>query len=256
MLKVALIGDVHANLPALEAVLAHARQNHVEAIWNLGDFVGYGAYPEATVNHLRATNAISIAGNYDLKVLKVPHKAAKWKKRMNPDKWLAFKWTYEHLSPTSREYLGALPEQYRLEAAGLHVLLTHGSPVSLTEHLTPDTPEDHLAALAKMAQADVICCAHSHIPFIRQMGSTWFVNPGSVGRPDDGDPRASYAVLFFEANHFEVELQRITYDTQMAADASRKALLPRAFAQMILLGRNLDWVADHLERNHAADQTS
>ena len=256
MFKVALIGDIHANLPALEAVLAHARQKKVEAIWNLGDFVGYGAYPEETINHMRATNAISIVGNYDRKVLKVPRKAVKWKKRMDPDKWLAFKWTYDHLSPASREYLGALPEHYRIEGAGLRVMLTHGSPASLSEHLTPDTSEDRLATLAEMAKTDVILCAHSHIPFIRQVGSTWFVNPGSVGRPDDGDPRASYAVLCFQANHLEVELQRITYDTQLAADASRKALLPRAFAQMILLGRNLDWVAAHVEKHNAADQTA
>ena len=109
MMKVALIGDIHANLPALEAVLEHARQNAVESLWNLGDFVGYGAFPEETVNRMRATNAINILGNYDRKVLKVPHKAKNWKKHMQPDKWLAFTWTYDHLSPSSRAYLEALP---------------------------------------------------------------------------------------------------------------------------------------------------
>jgi putative phosphoesterase len=253
MFKVALIGDIHANLPALEAVLAHARQKPVDAIWNLGDFVGYGAYPEAAIQTMRATNAISIVGNYDLKVLKVPKKAEEWKKRMDPDKWLAFKWTYDHLSQDSRAYLKALPVQYRLEAAGLRILLTHGSPAAITEHLTPDTPEDRLVTLAGLAQAEVILCAHSHIPFTRPVGSALFINPGSVGRPDDGDPRASYAVLCFQSSHCEVELQRIPYDTQQAADASYKALLPRAFAQMILLGRNLDWVTEHAETNNAAD---
>ena len=80
-MKVALIGDVHANLPALEAVLTHAYQQGVEAIWNVGDFVGYGAFPDGVVKRLQNENALSIIGNYDAKVLKVNEKLDKLQKK-------------------------------------------------------------------------------------------------------------------------------------------------------------------------------
>jgi putative phosphoesterase len=245
-MKVALIGDAHANLPALEAVLAHAMQNEVEAIWNLGDFVGYGAFPDQVVNRLRASNAISILGNYDRKVLQIPQKTDKWQAHKIPEKWLAFKWTYDQLSTSSRDYLHSLPEQIRLDTAGLHPLMVHGSPASPKEHLSPDTLPEQLQELAASARADMILCAHSHIPFTRQAGSAWFINPGSVGRPDDGDARASYAILTLRRGQFTVEFQRVPYDTERAAAAIRQAGLPEAFAQMALLGRNLDWIKANL----------
>ena len=242
---VALLGDVHANLPALEATLAHARQNNVDAIWNLGDFVGYGAFPEEVIQSLRAAQAISILGNYDRKVLKVKEKAAEWQARKLPEKWLAFKWSDDHLSQASREYLHALPEQIRLKIEGQRILLVHGSPSSREEHLTPETSEQRLEELAEEGRADIILCAHSHVPFARQVKGTWFVNPGSVGRPDDGDVRASFALLRFSPGQFQFEFHRIDYDVARAAAAIRQAHLPESFAQMVLLGRNLDWINAH-----------
>src|SRR5512136_69226 len=105
-MKVALIGDVHGNLPALEAVLAHVARQRVEAIWNVGDFVGYGAFPDEVVTRLRHTlNVLSIVGNYDLKAL---HKD---KLPKAPDKRLAFQWAYDHLSSENRAYLQSLPQE-------------------------------------------------------------------------------------------------------------------------------------------------
>jgi putative phosphoesterase len=241
-MKVALLGDVHANLPALEATLMHARQNSVDAIWNLGDFVGYGAFPEEVIQVLRASQALSILGNYDRKVLKVEEKAAEWQARKLPEKWLAFKWSYDHLSQDCREYLRSLPEQIRLKMDRQRILLVHGSPSSREEHLTPVTPQPRLEELADQARADIILCAHSHVSFARQAKGSWIVNPGSVGRPDDGDARASYAILSFSGGQFEVEFYRIVYDVARAAAAIRQAHLPESFAQMVLLGRNLDWI--------------
>ena len=241
-MKVALLGDVHANLPALEAVLVHARQNNIDVIWNLGDFVGYGAFPEEVIQVLRTHQALSILGNYDRKVLKVKKKAAEWQARKLPEKWLAFQWSYDHLSQARREYLGSLPEQIRLTMDGRRVLLVHGSPSSREEHLTPATPEQRMEELAEGAGVDMILCAHSHIPFARQAKGTWFVNPGSVGRPDDGDARASYAILDFSAGEFQIEFCRIAYDTARAVAAIHQAHLPESFARMVLLGRNLDWI--------------
>ena len=241
-MKVALIGDVHANLPALEAVLAHAHDQGVEAIWNVGDFVGYGAFPDSVVQRLRKENVLSIAGNYDLKVLQFKQKREKWRKKKQREKYLAFKWAYENLSKKSRKYLRFLSKELRLKVKGKRILLTHGSPASNEEHLIPDTPEERLRKLAKMAKADVILCGHSHQPFARQVDDVWFINPGSVGRPDDGDPRACYAILQIKSEGLQVRHYRLEYDIERAVAAIRKQQLPEAFAQMTLLGYNLDVV--------------
>ena len=245
-MKVALIGDVHGNLPALEAALAHAAQQHVEAIWNIGDFVGYGAFPDEVVRRLKQENAVSIVGNYDLKALQVEQKQDALR-RKRPDKQLAFRWAYEHLSPESRAYLSSLPQEVRLQVEGKHILLTHGSPTSSDEHLTPETPLPHLRKLAQMAQADVVICGHSHQPFARKVAGVWFINTGSVGRPDDGDPRACYAILHIGPRFFRLRHHRVEYDVGRAAAAIRENKLPEAFAQMILQGRNLDAVMPVME---------
>ncbi len=241
-MKVALIGDVHANLPALEAVLAHIHEQGVEAIWNVGDFVGYGAFPNKVVHRLREENVLSIAGNYDLKVLQFRKKKDKWRKKKQRGKYLAFKWAYDSLSKKNRKYLRFLCQEIRMKVKGKRILLTHGSPASNEEHLTPDTPEKRLRKLAQMAKADVIICGHSHQPFARQVDGVWFINTGSVGRPDDGDPRACYAILQISSEQIQVRHYRIEYDVEKAVAAIREHELPEAFAQMILQGRNLDVV--------------
>jgi putative phosphoesterase len=238
--KAALLGDVHANLPALEAVLAHARERGVQAIWNVGDFVGYGAFPDEVVRRLRADAALNIIGNYDLKALKFKKKAEKWRRTKRPEKWLAFKWAYENLSKKSRKYLRSLPQEIRLELAGKRILLTHGSPASNGEPLTPFTPIERLAELAHIAQAEVIICGHSHYPFVRQVHGVYFINTGSVGRPDDGDSRAAYAILHIEPERLQVFHYRVEYDVARAVAALREHNLPEAFAQMMLQGRSLE----------------
>jgi putative phosphoesterase len=250
-MKAALIGDVHANLPALEAVLAHANEAGVQGIWHVGDFVGYGAYPEEVVERLRRAETLSIVGNYDLKVLKFKKKRDKWRRSKRPEKWLAFKWAYENLSRQSRAYLRSLPREMRFEVERKRILLTHGSPASNEEHLTPDTPEERFQELAHMADADVVVCGHSHVPFTRQVDGVWFINTGSVGRPDDGDPRAAYAILQLGPKRVEVRHYRVEYDVARAVAAIREHELPEAFAQMLLQGRNLDVVMEREGGQHA-----
>jgi putative phosphoesterase len=252
-MKVALLGDIHANLQALDTVLAHARQQQVDAIWDIGDYVGYGAYPDEVVRRMMKVEDLSIAGNYDLKVLRFPKKKDKWRKTKTTQKYLAFKWAYENLSKKSRKYLRSLPKEIRFEAEGRSILLTHGSPASNEEHLTPGTPLERLKELAEMTalnkdssrvqdQADLIICGHSHRAFAREVDGTWFINTGSVGRPDDEDPRACYAVLQLSQDELHVEHFRLEYDVEGAVAAIREKGLPEAFAQMLLQGVDLETV--------------
>jgi putative phosphoesterase len=243
-MRIALLGDVHANLPALEAVLSHAQQNNAEQIWNTGDFVGYGAFPNEVIEMLRHAGTISISGNYDLKVVHFPKKKLKWRKSKMTEKYTAFKWAFKNLKPKNRRYLAKLPTQIRLEIEGRRFLITHGSPASEEEHLTLDTPWARLKELSELSQADVIVCGHSHQPFARLVDRTWFINTGSVGRPGDGDPRACYGILDISPSHFWVRHYRIEYDIPRAAAAVRQQGLPEAFAQMILQGYDLEIVLE------------
>ena len=236
----ALLGDVHGNLPALESVLADAGRRGAEVYWDLGDCLGYGPFPDQVVARLRSLGAVSILGNYDAKVLAFPRKQEKWRCTKLPEKFLAFRFAHEALSPTNREYLAALPPQ-RLERVGRwRVLLTHGSPAANDEALSDDTPGERLAELAREAGADVIACGHSHRPFVRWAGAVLFANPGSVGRPEGNDPRACYGLVDFGGGRPEVELRRVEYDVEQAARAIRRAGLPDEFAEMLRRGTSLD----------------
>jgi putative phosphoesterase len=239
-IQVALIGDIHANLPALEAVLAHGRKQGATAVWNIGDFVGYGPYPDEVVRLVQAENVVSISGNYDLKVLQFKEKKEKWKKTKRPEKLLAFEWAFDHLSKESRRFLEALPQERRFVVNGKRILLTHGSPDSNEEALTTETPLKRLRELAVKAQADLIIFGHSHQPFFKEVDGTWFINTGSVGRPDDGDPRACYALLKLSPDSVEVKHYRVKYDTKAIAATVREYGLPESFARIFLYGRSLD----------------
>jgi putative phosphoesterase len=247
-MKVALIGDIHANLPALEAVLDHARSQSIVKVWNVGDSVGYGPFPDEVVQLLRKdNNVLSVLGNYDCKVLEFKQKKEKWRKSKHPDKYLAFKWTYEHLSKKNRKYLRFLSQEVRMKVKGHRILLTHGSPASDSEPLTPDTPDARLRELTKKLKADIVVVGHSHVPFVRQVDDVWFINTGSVGRPDDGDPRACYAILRFEEDGFQVQHYRVAYDVERTVAAIREHNLPEAFAQMFLQGRALGFLPQGME---------
>ena len=242
-----LIGDVHANLPALKSVLEDASNREVSEIWNVGDLTGYGAFPDDVVRRLRKENAQSVVGNYDLKVLKVKEKKEEeeGEKKESPEDWNAIKWTYNNLSKKNRKYLKSLPEELRLEAGGKRILLTHRSPLP---EIGPETPDEKLREFALLADADVIIFGHSHRPFSRQVDGVWFINPGGAGRQDDGDPRASYAILWI--NPFEVKHYRVDYDVEKAAAAIRENGLPEVFAQMTLQGLSPDAVAQELSKKN------
>jgi putative phosphoesterase len=247
-LKIALLRDLHANLPALEAVIAHASNIGVNAFWNIGDFVGYGAFPNQVVERMHKKKFVNIVGNYDLKVLKFLKKNKKWRDSKHPMKWLAFKWAYDNLSKKSRMYLGSLPLARDLAIGGRRFLLVHGSPASNEELLEPETPRERLRELNRLAEAaygiefDAIIFGHSHQAFTRQVGRTTFINTGSVGRPDDGNPRTAYAILHVIEDSMQVGHYRLNYEIDRAVAEIRKKGLPNAFAEMLIQGRDLETI--------------
>lgn len=242
---------MHGNLPALEAVIADARNQGVEQFWHLGDFIGYGPFVDEVIDLLFEVCSHQVIGNYDLRALKFPKKKDKWKHSKNPEKYIAFKWAWEHLSKPNAKRLKALSEQQSVIVGDLTVLLTHGGPAAVDEAIGPDTPAERLTELAHETCADMILCGHTHVPFHQTVDDVTFVNPGSVGRPEGRDPRAAYAILEVQSKRFEVQMHRVTYDVERMSRAIHAAGLPENFATMFKTGQNLDQVQDCQVSTHA-----
>jgi putative phosphoesterase len=238
-ITVAVLSDVHGNLPAIEAALADCNNRDIDRIWNLGDFVGYVPFPNEVIERLRDSGALSIIGNYDLKVLSFARKKQQWKKQKSADKFAVFEWNYKALSRTNRKYLGALPKTRRIKIAGLTVLLTHGSPASENEGILATMPARRLKELAVMAEADVILAGHTHRPMTRRTGKVIFLNPGSVGQPE-GDPRASYMVLRFANGRVTIKHHLVKYNIAEAAAAIRRAALSAGLIDVLEKAAGLD----------------
>jgi len=237
--KIALLGDIHANLSALDAVLEHARKRGVGAVWCLGDSVGYGPCPDEVIRLLRRDYALCLRGNYDNKVLCVEEKRERWLLTKGEEKVLAFQWAWDNLSPESREWLAGLPETLRLSLEGHRILLAHGSPDSPKEFLGEETPRERFAEIIADTGANALLFAHTHHPFCERIDGVLLLNPGSVGRPVDGDPRASYALLSVTKKGIEAELFRVPYDVDQCVAALRTAGLPEEFGNMFLSGTDL-----------------
>jgi putative phosphoesterase len=243
-MKVAVIADIHANLPGLEAVLTHAREQDVKAIWNTGDIVGYGSYPEEVIECLRREGVLSTIGSYDYQVLRFKKRRERLRKKERKEEFVALEWAYEQISKKSRKYLRFLSQEMRMTVKGRRVVLTHGCPGDADESIDPDEPQEFLAQLARKVEADLIVCGRTHEPYACEAEGTWFINPGSAGLPVDGDPRASYAIVQIGTEEIQVKHHRVGYNVEQLLGDMRKKGLPEAFTEMFRQGRDLKTVLD------------
>ncbi len=246
-MRYALISDIHANLPALEAVLVDidARPD-IGATYHLGDLVGYAPWPDATVALLKARGISGIAGNYDSTVgTGYKHCGCKYEDPAQEAlSHLSYRWTREHVTEPTRAYLAGLPFRIDLLPLGGHtngprVILVHGTPTLNTLYWTEDRSDDFcrkMAALAGAKAGDVICFGHTHLPWHRDIDDLHFVNTGSVGRPKDGDWRAGYVLLTVGDGPVGVEVIRVGYDLERAMRGIRESDLPDEFAEYLRLG--------------------
>ena len=246
-MRYALISDIHANLPALEAVLADIRQrSDVDATFHLGDLVGYAPWPNEVVALLRSREIQGIAGNYDSTVgTNYKHCGCRYEDpRQEELSHVSFGWTKEHSSDETKQFLANLPFRLDLKpfgghAAGPTVILVHGTPTLNTLYWTEDRPDSFCTQMATIAGArkgDVLCFGHTHLPWSRIVDGVHFVNTGSVGRPKDGDPRAGYLLLSVGADSVTPEFIRVPYDVERAAQTIRASELPHDFADYLISG--------------------
>jgi diadenosine tetraphosphatase ApaH/serine/threonine PP2A family protein phosphatase len=219
-MRCAIVADIHANLTAFMAVLVDIKQQgKVEEIWCLGDIVGYGPEPHKCIELLRQTNHICVAGNHDLAAI-----GEISTRDFNPDAATACQWTSKQLTPSDVVYIKSLPLVIEKD----DFTLVHGSPREPTwEYILSLSAAKENFAYFK-SKFCLVC--HSHVPLIFKLGKDGscsfshfspgvalglseerlIINPGAVGQPRDGDPRASYAIYDSESN--QIELRRVHYD--------------------------------------------
>lgn len=239
-MRIVVLSDIHSNLVALDAVLADAGE--VDAIWHLGDVVGYGPDPDGVVGRLAELGAIGVRGNHDAAALGGPE--IEW---FNPDARRAMEWTRSRISTSTRDWLAAQPEQ-RAEGP---VRMTHGSPREPIWEYVTSVPVAR-ANLALLAEP-IGLHGHTHLPvafveddgrvdvvspgdgsILELAGRRALLNPGSVGQPRDGDPNASYLILDPELGR--VAWHRVAYDVVIVQQAMREAGLPSGLVGRLALG--------------------
>ena len=244
-MRYALISDIHANLPALEAVLHDIDTRNVDATYHLGDLVGYAPWPNEVVEMLVTRGIPGVAGNYDSTVATdYKHCGCQYEDpRQEEQSHLSFAWTKANTSPSAKHYLAALPFRLDLKplgghAAGPTVMLVHGTPTLNTLYWTEDRPDSFCLRMAEIAGAkagDVIAFGHTHKPWRREVSGIHFINTGSVGRPKDGDWRAGYVLLDVGAS-IQSEVVRVEYDIDAAMRGIRASSLPADFADYLRTG--------------------
>ena len=246
-MRYALISDIHANLPAFEAVLADiSARPDVDATYHLGDLVGYSPWPNETVARLRAAGIAGVAGNYDSTVaMHAKHCGCKSENAHQEElAHQSFSWTLAHTSADAKAFLGSLPFRIDLRPLGGHasgptVTLLHGNQVLNTVYVTFDRTDEFLQKMGAAVGAKaggVVCFGHTHKPWHRVVDGVHFVNTGSVGRPKDFDWRAGYVLLDISADTIDVTFMRVEYDVEAAARGVIDAVLPAEFAEFLRSG--------------------
>jgi predicted phosphodiesterase len=253
-MKIALFSDIHANLPALEAFFADLETRKPDAVYCLGDLVGYNIWPNEVINEIRKRGIPTIAGNYDYGV-----------GRSSDDCGCAYKsdsekdmgsqsiaLTNQLVGPDERRYLRTLPAhmqlEFQLNSDNLFLLMVHGSPRKINEYLFEDRDEKSMMRILESSNADILFFGHTHKPYHRtfeyeldgKIAYRHAINLGSIGKPKDGDPRGCYVLLTLNENSskynkdsIEVEFVRVAYDVEKAAKAVEASILPNAYADML-----------------------
>jgi putative phosphoesterase len=235
-MRVAVITDIHGNLPALEASLAAIDAMGIERVYCGGDLVGYGPYPNEVCALIEDRRIPTIYGNYDYAIgRRLDDCGCAYK---DPDEKAlgerSIAWTLAHTDERSADFMRALPFDLRFDLGVHRVRLVHGSPRKVNEYLFEDKPDSLYERLARDADCDVLVFGHTHKPWIREHGGVLFVNCGSVGKPKDGDPRCAFAVLEATGDAIEARIERVPYDAERVAREVGEAGLPAVYGEKLL----------------------
>lgn len=242
-MRIAFFSDIHANLPAIEAFFKDVETENVDAIYCLGDLVGYNVWPNEVVNEIRKRGIPTIMGNHDEALLNPVSKEVK-----PTNKGL----TRTLINDKNRDYLINLPRHLSLSFVTnnkpFKLLMTHGSMKAINDYMVVDYPEQEVLDMMELHQADMLLCGHTHKPFHRVIkDGTVFkhvVNIGSVGKPKDGDARICYAILELNQSTssakpktINISFKRAIYNVEKAAKAIEESQFNNAFAKALRIAK-------------------
>jgi putative phosphoesterase len=236
--KIAVITDLHGNLPALEASLEAIDAIGVEEIYCGGDLVGYGPHPNEVCSLIRERGIPTIYGNYDYAIARDLDDCgcAYVTKHDRELGQRSVAWTLEHTDPASKDFMRGLPFDLHFPLGSQDIHLVHGSPRKVNEYLFEEKPASLYERLAAAEDAQVMVFGHTHTPWIHTYGAVLFVNCGSVGKPKDGDPRAAFAILEADdSGTVRASIERVPYDAEAVAREVAAAGLPGEYAEKLVL---------------------
>jgi predicted phosphodiesterase len=225
-MRIAILADVHANLPAVEAVLEDISQQHVDRVVVNGDSVNRGPESVAVMRTLQQVKHDAVLGNHDDVMLMIDER-----RDVDIDPWyLDPFWLSARLAAKQVEQAGyldairAMPMTLRIEQPGApSLLISHGSPRHYREGIGPRTTPEVISEITEEHPADVLVGSHTHRPYLASWGRYTVMNTGSVGAPFTGDPRAHYLILTLAGGRWVPEFRRLPYDRQRALDAYERS---------------------------------
>lgn len=253
-MKIALFSDIHSNLPALDAFFQDIEKTKPDAIYCLGDLVGYNIWANEVIQEIRKRGIPTIAGNYDFGVGRASDDCG-CAYKTDVEKGMgsqSISFTNQLVKDEERKFLRTLPAhiqvEYQLNNDHLFLLMVHGSPRKINEYLFEDRDEKSMMRILETSNADMMFFGHTHKPYHRifayekdgQIAYRHAINIGSVGKPKDGDPRGCYVLIIlnddsskFNKESIQVEFIRFEYDVEKAAKAVETSILPNGYADML-----------------------
>jgi predicted phosphodiesterase len=244
MHRIAIFSDIHANLPALRAILADVEGRKIDSIYCLGDLVDFAPWPNEVIELIRQHRIPTLMGNHDARIAfdepvfpLAKHEAVETAARIQ-----AVDFTRNAVTPDNKRFLGGLPAQIRLVFHGsggeTHILLVHASPRSIDEYLYEDHSAEELAGFFTEHRADVLVMGHTHRSYIRRVAlgdgrSGLALNTGSIGRTKEEAAQATYLLLTVDDGSVEAEIVRISYPVHEVIEAIHASEVPNFYADFL-----------------------
>ncbi|CAN5807396.1 metallophosphoesterase family protein [soil metagenome] len=236
--RVAVLTDIHGNLSALEAALGRVVELAPDRILCGGDLVGYGPRPNEVCALVEERAILTIYGNYDYAIARELDDCGcayvtAHDRRIGQ---LSVEWTLAHTGEPAKRFMADLPFDLRFELGAKRIRLVHGSSRKVNEYLFEDKPARTFERIAALADCDVLVFGHTHKPWVKEYGGVLFVNCGSVGKPKDGDPRGSLALLEAVDGNVRVSIERVGFDAVAVSREMRELGLPDELADKLVSG--------------------
>jgi predicted phosphodiesterase len=241
MNRIAIISDLHGNLPALNAVLKDLDERQPDAIFCLGDLVDFAPWPNEVIETIRHRRIPTLMGNHDERIA-FQHKIVPLEKHSAEERAarvLAIEHTRNVISPENRAYLADLPRSMRITFGGsssaTRILLVHASTRSIDEYIFEDHPEPDVKGMLRKNNVDILVMGHTHLPYIRKLSNRRYAfNAGSVGRSKERDAHATYLMLTMSESHSHPQIIRVKYPVDITVATIRASEIPEFYADFWL----------------------